>query len=294
VAGTRTIGIGLFLASFALVQSAEARFHLLDGHRRGRSLRSRLNAKLPQLDGIGVLQIKLPGGALGWGTAFVVHRGRRGRALVLTNKHVVDGLESVRASRGGDVKLVFRPGRRAEREARVVRTVASERLHDYALVEVKLPRGLRVSVLQLESDWRRTEGSAKLVSSGYDSPRWLTRPVQTIQVGRYKPDSEPTVVGEKGARVIVYTNSMSSLPGGSGRPVWNEHGKVVGINVGLPEPKPGQDAARDNLACQMADLPHILNDLRLQLESGRVPREARPMVRALLRRSNARSSDGSK
>ncbi|MEX0701233.1 MAG: trypsin-like peptidase domain-containing protein [Planctomycetales bacterium] len=144
----------------------------------------------------------------GMGTGIVVDE----RGYIVTNHHVVDGVDSLRVTLvdGGTY------------DARVV---SFDRAHDLAIIRIQASRPLEIMPLGTSSDLMLGETVIAVGNAyGYE---------HTVTAGIVSALGRDVEVNEKQAYKNLIQTDASINPGNSGGPLVNLKGEVVGINVAI-------------------------------------------------------------
>lgn len=157
------------------------------------------------------------------GSLFSVERGRKvngmgtgiiidERGYIVTNHHVVDGVESLRVTTH-------------DGSAYTAQVVSYDRKHDLAIIKINPTRKLNVMPLGTSSDLMLGETVIAVGNAyGYEN---------TMTGGMISQLSRDVEVNEKQSYRNLIQTDASINPGNSGGPLINLEGEVIGINVAI-------------------------------------------------------------
>jgi len=157
------------------------------------------------------------------GSLFSVERGRKvkgmgtgiiidERGYIVTNHHVVDGVESLRVTTH-------------DGSAYTAQVVSFDRKHDLAIIKINPTRDLNVMPLGTSSDLMLGETVIAVGNAyGYEN---------TMTGGLISQLSRDVEVNEKQSYRNLIQTDASINPGNSGGPLINLEGEVIGINVAI-------------------------------------------------------------
>ena len=144
----------------------------------------------------------------GMGTGIVVDE----RGYIVTNHHVVDGVESLRATLDDGSTY----------DAQIV---SFDRARDLAIIRIKTSKPLQVMPMGTSSDLMLGETVIAVGNAfGYEG---------TVTSGIVSSLSRDVEVNEKQSYKALIQTDASINPGNSGGPLLNLEGEVVGINVAI-------------------------------------------------------------
>lgn len=144
----------------------------------------------------------------GMGTGVIIDE----RGYIVTNHHVVDGVDSLRVTT-------------YDGSAYTARVVSYDRKHDLAVIKVNASRPLKVVPLGTSSDLMLGE-TVIAVGNAYGYENSMTQ-------GIISALSRDVEVNEKQAYHNLIQTDASINPGNSGGPLINLEGEVIGINVAI-------------------------------------------------------------
>ena len=150
--------------------------------------------------------------------------------IILTNRHVVDGLR-----RGGGAALVTSKALGGAVEARLVSHTNPSELRDYAFLEVNPPSGSRPAVLGLTPEVKRAEHisswgyPALIIKADLKLASLMAGDLSSVPELVYNEGVVSVVQDYEGLPLINHTADVSH--GNSGGPLLNTKGEVVGINT---------------------------------------------------------------
>jgi serine protease Do len=144
----------------------------------------------------------------GMGTGVVIDE----RGYIVTNHHVVDGVNSLRVTIG-------------DGSTYTAQVVSYDRKHDLAIIKVNPSRSLQVMPLGTSSDLMLGESVLAVGNAyGYED---------TVTGGLISALSRDVEVNEKQAYRNLIQTDASINPGNSGGPLINLEGNIIGINVAI-------------------------------------------------------------
>jgi len=144
----------------------------------------------------------------GMGTGIIIDA----RGYIVTNHHVIDGVDSLRVTLSDGGTYTARP-------------VAYDRKHDLAIIKIRTGKSLPVMPMGTSSDLMLGESVVAVGNAfGYEN---------TVTSGIISALSRDVDVNDKQSYKNLIQTDASINPGNSGGPLINMAGEVVGINVAI-------------------------------------------------------------